>query len=312
VQVGDSLWRIARTYDTSPAEIASLNGLNVDAPLRQGQALRIPGRPQAAAAANRAPVAPSQAARSASSQPAPNVPSPQPPVAPAPTPPVPAASTPVTPAPAPAQVHLDPQFEDGLAASLPTQPSATVQTPPALQPVQPQPSMPIPAPGAPPSPNVPPVSPKAPAVAIATPKPEKPLTAAERNRIALIPSRGERWTSGMFALAMRFLGVRYVWGGTTPRGFDCSGFMQYVFARMGVALPRTTFDMFAVGATVPTKELRAGDLVFFETVSAGPSHAGIYLGDGRFIHASSGYGGVTITPMSKPYYQARYLGARRF
>jgi cell wall-associated NlpC family hydrolase len=116
----------------------------------------------------------------------------------------------------------------------------------------------------------------------------------------------------MFTLAKRYLGVRYRWGGTTPRAFDCSGFMQYVFARMGVALPRTTFDMYATGASVPTAEVRAGDLVFFQTVSAGPSHAGIYLGDGRFIHASSGYGGVVITPMSQPYYQARYLGARRF
>jgi cell wall-associated NlpC family hydrolase len=207
-------------------------------------------------------------------------------------------------------VNLDPEFEEGIAANQPGLPvpppqaPADIQPPAAIQPPRPAtPAPPIAVPAPAPAPRP---------VTMVVPKLEKPLTPAERRRLATIPSRGERWTTSMFALAKRYLGVRYRWGGTTPRAFDCSGFMQYVFARMGVALPRTTFDMYAIGAAVPTPELRAGDLVFFQTVSRGPSHAGIYLGDGRFIHASSGYRGVVITPMSQPYYQARYLGARRF
>ncbi|MDR7484657.1 MAG: LysM peptidoglycan-binding domain-containing protein [Armatimonadota bacterium] len=129
---------------------------------------------------------------------------------------------------------------------------------------------------------------------------------------AAFPSRGEQWFSGLVALAMRQVGVRYRWGGATPSGFDCSGFLYYVFGRMGIDLPRTTYAMFDAGVPVAREELQTGDLVFFETVAPGPSHAGIYLGDGRFIHASSGFGRVTITPMDYPYYAPRYLGARRF
>jgi cell wall-associated NlpC family hydrolase len=134
---------------------------------------------------------------------------------------------------------------------------------------------------------------------------------AARARVG-IPSRGVRWATGLVANATRYLGVRYRWGGMSPAGFDCSGFLGYVFQRAGVSLPRTTYAMFETGTPVARDELLAGDIVFFETVAPGPSHAGVYLGDGRFIHASSGAGGVTITPLAHRYYAARYLGARRF
>jgi cell wall-associated NlpC family hydrolase len=98
----------------------------------------------------------------------------------------------------------------------------------------------------------------------------------------------------------------------SPAGFDCSGFLGYVFQHAGVSLPRTTYAMFETGTPVARDRLQVGDIVFFETVAPGPSHAGVYLGDGRFIHASSGAGGVTITPLEHRYYAARYLGARRF
>ncbi len=133
-----------------------------------------------------------------------------------------------------------------------------------------------------------------------------------RRRLAALPSRGEQWTSELLALSRRYLGVRYRWGGTTPSGFDCSGFMVHVYGRMGVALPRTTFNMYDAGVPVPREGLQAGDLVFFQTLRPGPSHAGIYLGDGKFIHASSGAGRVLITAMDHGYYAPRYLGARRF
>jgi cell wall-associated NlpC family hydrolase len=133
-----------------------------------------------------------------------------------------------------------------------------------------------------------------------------------RPRVARLPSRGSRWASKVVALSTRFLGVRYVWGGTSPEGFDCSGLTYYVFGRTGITLPRTTYDMFEAGTPVPEDQLQTGDFVFFETLQPGPSHAGIYLGDGRFIHSSSGFGQVTITPMNHRYYAPRYLGARRF
>lgn len=124
--------------------------------------------------------------------------------------------------------------------------------------------------------------------------------------------RGTQWASSLIGLARRFIGTRYRWGATGPSAFDCSGFLQYVYARMSVTLPRTTYAMFHTGRPVPAEELMPGDMVFFTTYRRGPSHAGIYIGDGQFIHSSSGFGSVTITPLSKDYYRERYLGARRF
>ena len=114
------------------------------------------------------------------------------------------------------------------------------------------------------------------------------------------------------SLARRFLGTPYRWGGTGPGGFDCSGFLYAVFSRVGISLPRTSFEMFQGGRPVPREQLQPGDLVFFTTYAPGPSHAGIYVGGGSFVHASSAGGGVRIDPLSKPYYHRRYLGARRY
>ncbi|HEV8338611.1 MAG TPA: LysM peptidoglycan-binding domain-containing protein [bacterium] len=131
-------------------------------------------------------------------------------------------------------------------------------------------------------------------------------------RARVLPYRGTQWAGSLIGLSRRFIGTRYRWGATGPGAFDCSGFLQYVHARMGVSLPRTTNAMFAAGRRVPPGELKPGDMVFFTTYRPGPSHAGIYLGNDQFIHSSSAYGSVTITPMSKQYYKNRYLGARRF
>ena len=109
---------------------------------------------------------------------------------------------------------------------------------------------------------------------------------------------------------MDYLGVPYVFGGTSPYGFDCSGYVQYVFANAGVSLPRTADVQFEVGTPVSTAELVPGDLVFFSTYTYGASHVGIYVGDGNFIHASSSQG-VTISSLSQAYYSSRYIGARR-
>ena len=121
---------------------------------------------------------------------------------------------------------------------------------------------------------------------------------------------GKKDVTRLLNIAMRFGGVPYVWGGETPAGFDCSGFVQYVFRQIGVNLPRTADVQYELGRKVTQAELQPGDLVFFETYEPGASHDGIYVGDGKFIAANSGTG-VAVVSLGDPYWSSRYLGARR-
>lgn len=123
-----------------------------------------------------------------------------------------------------------------------------------------------------------------------------------------IASRTSLIAARLTKSAMRFLGVPYVFGGTTSRGFDCSGYVQHVFAMMGIQLPRTADAQYDVGHKV--KQIKPGDLVFFQTYTSGPSHVGIYLGHGRFVHSSSSHG-VEVSELHDAYWSARYLGAKR-
>jgi cell wall-associated NlpC family hydrolase len=118
-------------------------------------------------------------------------------------------------------------------------------------------------------------------------------------------------TNGIISTGKSLIGIPYVWGGTTPSGFDCSGYIQYVFNKNGIALPRVASDQYKVGTSVSKSNLKPGDLVFFETYKTGPSHLGIYLGNNQFIHASSGAGKVTISNLTSSYYTSHYIGARR-
>lgn len=116
--------------------------------------------------------------------------------------------------------------------------------------------------------------------------------------------------NSIIATAKKYMGVKYVWGGESPSGFDCSGYMQYVFSKNGISLPRTAAEQYQKGTWVNKANLKAGDLVFFSTYKSGASHVGIYLGNGDFIHASTSKG-VTISDLSSTYYAQRYLGAKR-
>jgi cell wall-associated NlpC family hydrolase len=108
--------------------------------------------------------------------------------------------------------------------------------------------------------------------------------------------------------ARRFLGVRYVYGGSSPRtGFDCSGFTRFVYSHFGVALPHYSGAQFSMGRRVSRAHLRPGDLLFFD----GVGHVGLYLGGGRFIHAPHTGTRVSVSSLNG-WYSSEYDGARRF
>ena len=113
--------------------------------------------------------------------------------------------------------------------------------------------------------------------------------------------------TGVVGIAMRYLGVPYVWGGESPAGFDCSGFVAYVYAQVGVSLPHYTGAQWAMGVPVDRSDLEPGDLVFFD----GLGHVGIYIGGGQFIHAPHTGDVVKISSLSESWYAATYDGARR-
>lgn len=118
--------------------------------------------------------------------------------------------------------------------------------------------------------------------------------------------------SSLIATAMKYLGCSYVSGGSGPSGFDCSGFVSYVHRRHGISVSRSSRSLFHQGSPVSRNDLQPGDVVFFErTYRAGISHVGLYIGNGKFIHASNHRGGVKITDLDSDYYASRYVGARR-
>jgi cell wall-associated NlpC family hydrolase len=111
---------------------------------------------------------------------------------------------------------------------------------------------------------------------------------------------------GVVGIAMQYLGVPYRWGGASPSGFDCSGFVMYVFAQIGVSLPHSTYAMYNMGSPVSLGQLQPGDLVFFN----GLGHMGIYIGGGSFIHSPHTGDVVKISSMSG-YYASAFVGGRR-
>jgi len=126
-----------------------------------------------------------------------------------------------------------------------------------------------------------------------------------------IPTNGTKGARAV-AIAERYLGVPYRWGGADPlTGFDCSGFTMYVYAQLGISLTHYTGAQFYEGVRVPPDQLQPGDLVFFEPSSHGPQHEGMYIGGGQFIQAPHTGDVVKISSLSEPSYQFGYVGAVR-
>lgn len=118
-------------------------------------------------------------------------------------------------------------------------------------------------------------------------------------------------SSAIIKTALSYRGVRYVRGGTSRSGFDCSGFTRHVYLKYGVNLPHSSRAQASCGQPVSRGELKAGDLVFFNTRGGGISHVGLFIGKGQFIHAATTGRGVVVSALSEAYYSSRYVGARR-
>jgi cell wall-associated NlpC family hydrolase len=148
--------------------------------------------------------------------------------------------------------------------------------------------------------------------ACATPRRAAPTMPQPVLAPAEIPARSEAMNDLAF-YAMSLAGTPYRYGGDSPeQGFDCSGFVRYVFRHaLNLPLPRTTEEMSRMGQPVGQDDLRPGDLVFYDTLRQAFSHVGIYLGDHRFVHAPSNGKAVEVVNMGADYWQHRYNGARR-
>ena len=125
-----------------------------------------------------------------------------------------------------------------------------------------------------------------------------------------ISAEGQTLADEIIVYAKTFLGVKYRWGQSSPSGFDCSGFTNYVFAHFGIKLSRSSYDYPKFGTKISKSDLQKGDILMWDTQRNGTiGHVGIYMGDGMFIHASSSKGKVVTRSVSS--YKEKYMGARR-
>jgi cell wall-associated NlpC family hydrolase len=132
-------------------------------------------------------------------------------------------------------------------------------------------------------------------------------SSAERPPISGRSSVDSSMRETVVALARRQVGAPYRWGGSSPSGFDCSGLVRYVYAQVGVSLPHSAAQQYRLGTPIPRDSLEPGDLVFFDRLR----HNGIYVGDGRFIHARQPGRGVNIARLDDGWYASHWVGGRR-
>jgi cell wall-associated NlpC family hydrolase len=127
----------------------------------------------------------------------------------------------------------------------------------------------------------------------------------------IVPPIADPARARLVDTALGFRGTPYRNGGSDPSGFDCSGFVQYVFAQHATRLPREAYEQFLAGLAISLDEVQPGDLVFFETVARGPSHVGVAIGANQFVHAPSSNGVVRVERYTASYWSTRFIGARR-
>jgi len=136
----------------------------------------------------------------------------------------------------------------------------------------------------------------------------------ENKRNNLAQSALEYNKENLLLNAKKHLGGKYVWGGTEPKGFDCSGYTQYIYKKEGVDIPRTAYEQSKVGKEVSRYNLKKGDLLFFLTDKSRGipvTHVGMYIGDGNFIHAASRRQGIIISSLEKSRYGSIFVKATR-
>ncbi len=345
---GDTLFNIAKRYATTIEALTNLNQLGSSG-LKLGQILLIPWdatlfvtpKPSTSTAATAQPNAPTVAA-TAPSLPAP--PSSSSPPAPKPSNPVSSSST-QAPALLPAPVadsrwHNSPSdvvpqmpIPERPKSTFPTDPSSartkiwTLLTSAPLPILTTNPPPPNPDP-----PPAPPVSSSDPSLSYTVQAGDTLFSIAKRfgltvdlllktnnlsssnlqiGQVLQIPQANLVENKSLRDISERYLGVNYVFGGSSASGLDCSGFTSLVFKEFGITLPRVSREQFLVGTAVEKTDLREGDLVFFDTTGKGVSHVGIYLDNDEFIHAASNPGRVIKSKLTEKYYADRYLGARR-
>jgi cell wall-associated NlpC family hydrolase len=194
----------------------------------------------------------------------------------------------------------------GQVLMVPTPPnlqSATATTTAAASSPSPKPAAPAPAAAAPaPAGAAQPAASAAPAAALA--KPAAP--------VAVVPPPKGAPTEGLAGAGLKLLGAPYVWGGSSPSGFDCSGYIWYVARQVGKSISRGMLGEYNSGPHPARDELKPGDLVFFQnTYSAGLSHNGIYIGNNQFVHAADEAAGVTISSLGTAYWSSHWFGATR-
>jgi len=162
----------------------------------------------------------------------------------------------------------------------------------------------IPAPA---DPSAPPVASNPPTTA---PPAIPPPSAAGRSN-PVMPGNGTADGYALSGTALSLRGAPYRDGGIDPSGFDCSGFVRYVYEQHGVAMPRQVRDQFRIGKNVDRDRLEPGDLVFFSTVAPGASHVGIMIGGDQFVHAPSERGVVRVESLTQQYWSSHFIGAKR-
>ena len=141
-----------------------------------------------------------------------------------------------------------------------------------------------------------------------TPRP-RPFPGAPEPPVVAPPSPAP--PTAIVSTAMMLRGTPYRNGGSDPSGFDCSGFVQWVFGQNGVRLPREVREQYEAGARIDRRDVKPGDLLFFETVSRGASHVGVAIGGDEFVHAPSSNGVVRVERFTGSYWSRRFVGARR-